>query len=217
MEDKQFLEQIIKNKNEIKKSIIVSDIIEAIEQFLIVSKEIKTIVNFEEKVRNFMGKGFPHKKDIDTLFLITSSIDNMKFFINNLNNFQSIMQGYLNEEIRNVYKNFSEEDIHIKYSSLFYQFILLIVYFKFRSKLKYKFLTDTFIIAIFIFSIDIIISPHRYEFLIINHHLVKEQFYSQDLQFVMNTYENNKSQELTKINLKDGILEELKYIKDVKK
>lgn len=33
----------------------------------------------------------------------------------------------------------------------------------------------------------------------------------------MNTYENNKSQELTKINLKDGILEELKYIKDVKK
>ncbi len=99
-------------------------------------------------------------------------------------------------------------------------FILLIVYFKFRSKLKfmkYKFLTDTFIIAIFIFSIDIIISPHRYEFLIINHHLVKEQFYSQDLQFVMNTYENNKSQELTKINLKDGILEELKYIKDVKK
>ena len=125
MEDKQFLEQIIKNKNEIKKTIIVSDIIEAIEQFLIVSKEIKTIVNFEEKVRNFMGKGFPHKKDIDTLFLITSSIDNMKFFINNLNNFQSIMQGYLNEEIRNVYKNFSEEDIHIKYSSLFYQFELL--------------------------------------------------------------------------------------------
>ena len=35
------------------------------------------------------------------------------------------MQGYLNEEIRNVYKNFSEEDIHIKYSSLFYQFELL--------------------------------------------------------------------------------------------
>lgn len=125
MEDKEFLEQVIKNKNEIEKSIMVLDIIEAIEQFLIVSKEIKTIVNFEEKVRNFMGKGFPHKKDIDTLFLLTSSANNMKFFIDNLNNFQSIMQGYLNEEIRNVYKNFSEEDIHIKYSSLFYQFELL--------------------------------------------------------------------------------------------
>lgn len=125
MEDKIFLEQIIKNKNEIKKTIIVSDIVEAIEQFLIVSKEIKTIVNFEEKVRNFMGQGFPYKKDIDTLFLLTSSANNMKFFIDNLNNFQSIMQGYLNEEIRNVYKNFSEEDIHIKYSSLFYQFELL--------------------------------------------------------------------------------------------
>ena len=125
MEDKQFLEQIIKNKNEIKKSIMVLDIIEAIEQFLEVSKEIKTIVDFEEKVRNFMGKGFPYKKDVDTLFLLTSSATNMKFFFDNLNNFQSIMQGYLNEEIRNIYKNFSEEDIHMKYSSLFYQFELL--------------------------------------------------------------------------------------------
>lgn len=125
MEDKIFLEQIIKNKNEIKKTIIVSDIIEAIEQFLIVSKEIKTIVDFEEKVRNFMGKGFPYKKDVDTLFLLTSSTNNMKFFFDNLNNFQSIMQGYLNEEIRNIYKNFSEEDIHMKYSSLFYQFEIL--------------------------------------------------------------------------------------------
>jgi Icc-related predicted phosphoesterase len=125
MEDKIFLEQIIKNKNEIKKTIIVSDIIEAIEQFLIVSKEIKTIVDFEEKVRNFMGKGFPYKKDVDTLFLLTSSTNNMKFFFDNLNNFQSIMQGYLNEEIQNIYKNFSEEDIHIKYSSLFYQFEIL--------------------------------------------------------------------------------------------
>jgi len=125
MEDKQFLEQIIKNKNEIEKSIIVLDIIEAIEQFLEVSKEIKTIIDFEEKVKKFMGKGFPYKKDVDTLFLLTSSTTNMKFFFDNLNNFQSIMQGYLNEEIRNIYKNFSEEDIHIKYSSLFYQFELL--------------------------------------------------------------------------------------------
>ena len=115
----------MENKNEIEKSIIVLDIIEAIEEFLKVSKEIKTIIDFEEKVRNFMGKGFPYKKDIDTLFLLTSSANNMKFFFDNLNNFQSIMQGYLNEEIRNVYKNFSEEDIHIKYSSLFYQFELL--------------------------------------------------------------------------------------------
>lgn len=115
----------MENKNEVEKSIIVLDIIEAIEEFLEVSKKIKTIIDFEEKVKNFMGKGFPCKKDIDTLFLITSSANNMKFFFDNLNNFQSIMQGYLNEEIRNVYKNFSEEDIHIKYSSLFYQFELL--------------------------------------------------------------------------------------------
>ena len=125
MEDKEFLEQVIKNKNTIEKSIIVLDIVEAIEQFLIASKEIKTIIDFEEKIRNFMSKGFPYKKDIDTLFLLTSSANNMKFFFDNLNNFQSIMQGYLNEEIQNIYKNFSEEDIHIKYSSLFCQFEIL--------------------------------------------------------------------------------------------
>ena len=89
----------MENKNTIEKSIIVLDIVEAIEQFLIASKEIKTIVDFEEKIRNFMSKGFPYKKDIDTLFLLTSSANNMKFFFDNLNNFQSIMQGYLNEEM----------------------------------------------------------------------------------------------------------------------
>lgn len=125
----------MENKNEVEKSIIVLDIIEAIEEFLEVSKKIKTIIDFEEKVKNFMGKGFPHKKDINTLFSLTSSVNNMKFFVDNLNDFQSIMQGYLNEEIRNVYKNFSEEDIHIKYSSLFYQFeILKDVIFKTENK-----------------------------------------------------------------------------------
>ena len=63
-----------------------------------------------------MGQGFPYKKDIDTLLSLTSSANNMKFFFDNLNNFQSIMQGYLNEEIRNVYKNFSEEEISAKAS-----------------------------------------------------------------------------------------------------
>ena len=125
MEDKKFLKQVIKNKNEIKKSIMVLDIIEAIEQFLIASKEIKTVVDFEERIKNFMGKGFPYKKDVDTLLLLTSSTNNMKFFFDNLNNFQSIMQGYLNEEIRIIYKNFLEEEINIKYSSLFYQFEIL--------------------------------------------------------------------------------------------
>lgn len=106
----------IENKNEVEKSIIVLDIIEAIEEFLEVSKKIKTIIDFEEKVKKFMGKGFPHKKDINTLFSLTSSVNNMKFFVDNLNDFQSIMQGYLNEEIRNVYKNFSEEEISAKAS-----------------------------------------------------------------------------------------------------
>lgn len=59
----------------------------------------KSIIDFEEKVKNLMGKGFPHKKDIDTLFSLTSSANNMKFFIDNLNDFQNIMQCYLNEEI----------------------------------------------------------------------------------------------------------------------
>ena len=113
------------NKNELEKSIIVLNIIEAIEQFLTASKKIKTVVDFEERIKNFMGKGFPYKKDIDTLFSFTSSTTNMKFFFDNLNNFQSIMQGYLNEEIRIIYKDFSEEEIHIKYSSLFYQFEIL--------------------------------------------------------------------------------------------
>ena len=39
----------MENKNTIEKSIIVLDIVEAIEQFLIASKEIKTIIDFEEK------------------------------------------------------------------------------------------------------------------------------------------------------------------------
>ena len=92
-------------------------------------------------------------------------------------------------------------------------FILFIVYFKFRSKLKfikYKFLTDIFIIAMFAFSIDVIISPHRY-FNLLKDYIVIDRIYSQDLQFVINSYENNKSQKLTKINIKNGILEEFKY------
>ena len=46
----------MENKNTIEKSIIVLDIVEAIKQFLITTKENKTIINFEEKIRNFMSK-----------------------------------------------------------------------------------------------------------------------------------------------------------------
>lgn len=93
-------------------------------------------------------------------------------------------------------------------------FILLIVYFKLRNKinlLRYKFLSDICVIAIFIFSIDIMIFPHKYN------PVDKSTIYSQDLEFIISNYEKNKSQELVQFNIKDKILEEFKYVNDVKK
>ena len=93
-------------------------------------------------------------------------------------------------------------------------FILLIVYFKFRNKinlLKYKFLSDICVIAIFIFSIDIMIFPHKYN------PVDRNTSYSQDLEFIINNYEKNKTQELVQFNIKDRVLEEFKYVEDVKK
>jgi hypothetical protein len=103
-------------------------------------------------------------------------------------------------------------------------FFLLIVYFKFRNKIsfiKFKFLSDISVIALFIFSIDVIIAPHRYYYLIKDYvvkvDILKTANYSQDLEFVINSYTNIKLEDSTKLNLKDAILEEFKYIKDVKK
>ena len=93
-------------------------------------------------------------------------------------------------------------------------FILLIVYFKFRNKinfLRYKFLSDICVIAIFIFSIDIMIFPHKYN------PVDRSTIYSQDLEFIINNYEKNKTQELVQFNIKDRVLEEFKYVEDVKK
>ena len=103
-------------------------------------------------------------------------------------------------------------------------FGLLVLYFIFRRKIsfiRYKFLSDIFVIAFFIFSMDIIIAPHRY-FNLIKDYLVVEDIlktnnYSQDFKFLMNNYENNKTDNSIKYNIKDGVLEEFKYIKDVKK
>ena len=92
-------------------------------------------------------------------------------------------------------------------------FILLIVYFKVRNKInlsKSKFLADFCVIAIFIFSIDIMIFPHRYN------PIDKSTVYFQDLEFLIDNYENNKLQNLVQFNIKDGILEEFKYINDEK-
>lgn len=88
-------------------------------------------------------------------------------------------------------------------------FILLIGYFKFRNKInfiRFKFLGDFCVIAIFVISIDIMLFPHRY------YSLDKNSVYFQDLEFMMDNYENNKSQELVKFNIKDRILEEFKHI-----
>ena len=103
-------------------------------------------------------------------------------------------------------------------------FGLMVVYFIFRGKInfiRYKFLSDIFVIAFFIFSMDIALFPHRY-FNLIKDYLVVEDIlktnnYSQDFKFLMNNYENNKTDNSIKYNIKDGVLEEFKYIKDVKK
>lgn len=104
-------------------------------------------------------------------------------------------------------------------------FSLLVVYFIFRKKInfiKYKFLSDTFVIAFFIFLIDIVLFPCRYFNLIKNYIVVKQDIlnttnYSTDLKFVMDTYASNKLDTSVKFNLKDEVLEEFRYIKDVKK
>ena len=123
------------------------------------------------------------------------------------------------QEILEIFKFFYEGNL------VPIAFGLLVVYFIFRKKInfiKYKFLSDTFVIAFFIFSIDIALFPHRYFNLIKNYLVVKQDIlqinnYSTDLKFVMDTYASNKSKELLTFNVKDGVLEEFKYIKDVKK
>lgn len=115
-----------------------------------------------------------------------------------------------------IHKEIIEQILQFLYSGYLVPitFILLIVYFKLRNKinlLRYKFLFDICIIAIFIFSIDIMIFPHKYN------PVDRSTIYSQDLEFIINNYEKNKSQELVQFNIKDRILEEFKYVEDVKK
>lgn len=123
------------------------------------------------------------------------------------------------QEILEIFKFFYEGNL------VPISFGLLVVYFIFRKKInfiKYKLISDIFVIVFFIFSIDIALFPHRYFNLIKNYLVVKQDIlqinnYSTDLQFVMDTYANNKLDNSVKFNLKDGVLEEFKYIKDVKK
>ena len=72
------------------------------------------------------------------------------------------------QEILEIFKFFYEGNL------VPISFGLLVVYFIFRKKInfiKYKFLSDTFVIAFFIFSIDIALFPHRYFNLIKNLYL----------------------------------------------
>lgn len=123
------------------------------------------------------------------------------------------------QEILEIFKFFYEGNL------VPISFGLLVVYFIVRKKInfiKYKLISDIFVIAFFIFSIDIALFPHRYFNLIKNYVVVKQDIlnttnYSTDLKFVIDTYENNKLDNSVKFNLKDGVLEEFKYIKDVKK
>jgi flagellar biosynthesis/type III secretory pathway chaperone len=105
--------------------IIILELIDVAGEFLKVSKEIKTIVDFEEVFKNFRTNGFPYEKNPSSLLLIISSHETIKTFANNLKYFKILVNGWVNEEINKIYKTSSKNEIHEKYDSLFYQLEIL--------------------------------------------------------------------------------------------
>ena len=97
-------------------------------------------------------------------------------------------------------------------------FILLISYLIFRNKLnlsKFKFFTDFFAIAIFVFSIDIIIAPHRYNFIgsaILHFRNGETVEYYNDGSYQKVNYVNGISQGPAQFSLKDNYIEDFQYI-----
>jgi antitoxin component YwqK of YwqJK toxin-antitoxin module len=101
-------------------------------------------------------------------------------------------------------------------------FILLIVYFKFRNKInlsKSKFLADFCVILMFIFSIDIMIFPHRYTL------VEKSIMYFKNgeslVQYENGNYEkrnyvNGKLQGPAQFSLKDKFIEDFQYVDGIK-
>lgn len=105
--------------------ILILELIDVAGEFLKVSKEIKTIVDFEEVFKNFRTNGFPYEKNLSSLLLIISSVETIKTFVNNLKYFKILVNGWVNEEINKIYKTSSKNEIHKKYDSLFYQLEIL--------------------------------------------------------------------------------------------
>ena len=101
-------------------------------------------------------------------------------------------------------------------------FILLIVYFKFRNKInlsKSKFLADFCVIAMFIFSIDIIIFPHRYT--LVEKSIMYFKNGESVVQYENGNYEkrnyvNGKLQGPAQFSLKDKFIEDFQYVDGIK-
>jgi hypothetical protein len=122
-----FDSDILKNENRylLNISLSILDIIESISLFLKTTKEYNTIIDFEEKIIKFSGKGFPYKNDLTTLISIVSDSKNFEYFVNQLKTFEIIMRGWLVEEIRIVYNESNVDEIFKKYELVFYNFEIM--------------------------------------------------------------------------------------------
>ena len=122
-----FHSDILKNENRylLNISLNILDVIDGISLFLETTKESNTIINFEEKIIKFSGKGFPYKNDLTTIISIVSDSQNFEYFVNQLKTFEIIMRGWLVEEIRIVYKESNVDEIFKKYETVFYNFEIM--------------------------------------------------------------------------------------------
>lgn len=122
-----FHSDILKNENRylLNISLNILDVIDGISLFLKTTKESNTIINFEEKIIKFSGKGFPYKNDLTTIISIVSDSQNFEYFVNQLKSFEIIMRGWLVEEIRIVYKESNVDEIFKKYETVFYNFEIM--------------------------------------------------------------------------------------------
>lgn len=122
-----FHSDILKNENRylLNISLNILDVIDGISLFLKTTKESNTIINFEEKIIKFSGKGFPYKNDLTTIISIVSDSQNFEYFVNQLKTFEIIMRGWLVEEIRIVYKESNVDEIFKKYETVFYNFEIM--------------------------------------------------------------------------------------------
>ncbi|MCT7464704.1 hypothetical protein N5S72_09610 [Aliarcobacter cryaerophilus] len=113
------------NKSFIDVSYEILKILDSISIFVKTTKEVKTIIDFEDKIQKFSGRGFFYKKDIDTLISIFETKDKLNFFMNQLEYFPIIMKGWLEEEIRIISKQLNINEIHEKYDYLFSKFEIM--------------------------------------------------------------------------------------------